>query len=38
MLFRSPGAYTVKYRVLSVDGHTVDYGYTFSVKTGGAGQ
>ncbi len=30
-----PGAYTVKYRVLSVDGHTVDYGYTFSVETGG---
>lgn len=26
-----PGRYTVKYRVLSVDGHTVDYGYTFSV-------
>ncbi|WP_428423479.1 copper resistance CopC family protein [Methylibium sp.] len=29
-----PGRYVVKYRVLSVDGHTVDYGYTFSV-TGG---
>lgn len=27
-----PGDYTVKYRVLSVDGHTLDYGYTFSVK------
>jgi hypothetical protein len=27
-----PGTYTVKYRVLSVDGHTVDYGYTFTVK------
>ncbi len=27
-----PGSYTVKYRVLSVDGHTVDYGYTFTVK------
>lgn len=27
-----PGNYTVKYRVLSVDGHTLDYGYTFSVK------
>jgi methionine-rich copper-binding protein CopC len=26
------GPYTVKYRVLSVDGHTVDYGYTFTVK------
>jgi hypothetical protein len=33
-----PGAYTVKYRVLSVDGHTVDYGYTFSVESGGAGK
>ncbi len=31
-----PGAYTVKYRVLSVDGHTVDYGYTFSVASDGA--
>jgi methionine-rich copper-binding protein CopC len=28
-----PGAYTVKYRVLSVDGHTVDYGYTFTLKS-----
>lgn len=27
-----PGQYTVKYRVLSVDGHTVDYGYTFTIK------
>lgn len=27
-----PGAYTVKYRVLSVDGHTVDQAYGFSVK------
>lgn len=26
-----PGEYTVKYRVLSVDGHTVDYGYTFTI-------
>jgi copper resistance protein C len=34
----SPGAYTVKYRVLSVDGHTVDYGYTFTVKAEGAGK
>ncbi len=25
------GKYTVKYRVLSVDGHVVDYGYTFSL-------
>ncbi len=29
----APGQYTVKYRVLSVDGHTVDYGYTFTVKS-----
>jgi methionine-rich copper-binding protein CopC len=28
----APGTYTVKYRVLSVDGHTLDYGYTFTVK------
>lgn len=28
----APGEYTVKYRVLSVDGHTVDYGYTFTIK------
>lgn len=28
----APGQYTVKYRVLSVDGHTVDYGYTFTIK------
>ncbi|MDP3166583.1 MAG: copper resistance protein CopC [Hydrogenophaga sp.] len=34
----SPGTYTVKYRVLSVDGHTVDYGYTFTVKAEGAGK
>lgn len=27
------GAYIVKYRVLSVDGHTVDYGYTFTMKS-----
>lgn len=26
-----PGEYTVKYRALSVDGHTVDYGYTFTI-------
>lgn len=32
------GTYTVKYRVLSVDGHTVDYGYTFTVKTEGTGK
>ena len=28
----APGAYTVRYRVLSKDGHTVDYGYQFTVK------
>lgn len=28
----APGQYTVKYRVLSVDGHTVDYGYIFTIK------
>lgn len=28
----APGQYTVKYRALSVDGHTVDYGYTFTIK------
>ena len=27
----APGAYTVKYRVLSVDGHSVESSYTFSV-------
>lgn len=26
-----PGGYTVRYRVLSVDGHVVNYGYTFRV-------
>lgn len=30
-----PGEYTVRYRVLSVDGHTVDYGYTFSIAPPG---
>lgn len=30
-----PGAYTVRYRVLSVDGHTVVYGYTFSIAPPG---
>lgn len=29
-----PGEYTVRYRVLSVDGHTVDYGYTFTIAPG----
>jgi len=28
----SPGAYTVRYRVLSVDGHIVDSSFKFSVK------
>lgn len=26
------GNYTVKYKVLSVDGHIVDYGYGFSLR------
>ena len=29
---RQPGAYTVKFRVLSVDGHVVDSRVTFTVK------
>lgn len=29
---REPGLYTVKYRVLSVDGHVVDNHFTFTVK------
>jgi methionine-rich copper-binding protein CopC len=29
---REPGVYTVKYRVLSVDGHVVDGSLTFTVK------
>jgi hypothetical protein len=28
----APGLYTVQYKVLSVDGHTVKAGYTFTVK------
>lgn len=28
-----PGSYTVKFRVLSVDGHTVEKSYGFSLKT-----
>lgn len=28
-----PGSYTVRYRVLSQDGHVVKYGYTFRVAT-----
>jgi methionine-rich copper-binding protein CopC len=26
------GVYTVRYRVLSRDGHTVDYGYQFTIQ------
>ncbi len=29
---RAPGTYTVKYRVLSVDGHIVDSRFTFTVR------
>jgi len=29
----SPGRYTVKYKVLSVDGHVVDYGFQFTLKS-----
>ncbi len=29
----SPGKYTVKFRVLSVDGHVVDSSYDFTVKS-----
>jgi methionine-rich copper-binding protein CopC len=29
------GTYSVRYRVLSVDGHVIDYGYTFTVKPDG---
>jgi methionine-rich copper-binding protein CopC len=32
MRSREPGRYTVKYRVLSVDGHIVDNQFTFTVK------
>jgi len=28
----SPGRYTVRFRVLSVDGHVVESKYTFTVK------
>lgn len=28
----APGAYTVRYRVLSVDGHVVDASFTFTVR------
>jgi methionine-rich copper-binding protein CopC len=30
----APGAYTVKYRVLSVDGHVVESEFTFTVRGG----
>lgn len=29
----APGKYTVKFRVLSVDGHVVDSSYDFTVKS-----
>ena len=29
----NPGRYTVKYKVLSVDGHIVDYGFEFTLKS-----
>jgi methionine-rich copper-binding protein CopC len=32
MQSREPGLYTVKYRVLSVDGHIVDNRFSFTVK------
>jgi hypothetical protein len=32
MQTRAAGLYTVKYRVLSVDGHIVDSRFTFTVK------
>jgi hypothetical protein len=28
----APGTYTVRYRVLSVDGHVVDSSFTFTVR------
>lgn len=30
------GGYTVKYKVLSVDGHIVEYGYGFRIQAAGA--
>jgi hypothetical protein len=27
-----PGAYTVRYRVLSVDGHVVDSSFSFTIR------
>ncbi len=33
----SAGVYTVRYRVLSKDGHTVDYGYQFTIQGDRAG-
>ena len=32
-MFVNPGKYTVKFRVLSVDGHVVDTSYDFTVKS-----
>jgi methionine-rich copper-binding protein CopC len=29
----SPGTYTVRYRVLSVDGHVVESAFTFTLRT-----
>jgi len=29
------GGYTVKYKVLSVDGHVVEYGYSFGIQAAG---
>jgi methionine-rich copper-binding protein CopC len=31
------GKYTVRYRVLSVDGHVIDYGYSFVIKATSTG-
>jgi len=33
-----PGAYTVRYRVLSVDGHVVDSSFSFTVRGAAAGK
>lgn len=32
-----PGTYRVRYKVLSVDGHVVDWGYSFRVRSPGKG-
>ena len=34
----APGKYTVKFRVLSVDGHVVDTSYDFTVKSKASGK